>query len=284
MFHNYWIQVFGWWIVVELLRLFIASLILFAILLPSTAYGQLTEESPFFSGERLTYRVKWMFIRLGTVEITQQALDTSENRTYAITMHVQSAQGLPFINLDFTHQTHLASSPLHVFDEIITSSTGEKAITVYRHGGGYLSMSDSATGKPGRFEIIPIDTSCYDANSLLMFARLFVASGRNVQLPTVNDFAIGQTELNFHGRLEDIEVPAFDHSISCRAFQGDAKWVGTSFAGMSGEFRGWISNDRARVPLRAELKIALGSITLELESYLRPGWCPSNDSNIVKGN
>ena len=43
---------------------------------------------------------------------------------------------------------------------------------------------------------------------------------------------------------------------------------------MSGTFKGWISNDEAAVPVRAEVKILLGSLVIELEDFTREGWIP----------
>jgi proteasome assembly chaperone (PAC2) family protein len=57
-------------------------------------------------------------------------------------------------------------------------------------------------------------------------------------------------------------------------YVGLAKWTGASAAGLTGEFEGWISDDSAAIPILAEVKIALGSIWIELESWTRPGWSP----------
>ncbi|MBK9333544.1 MAG: hypothetical protein IPM96_14365 [Ignavibacteria bacterium] len=42
--------------------------------------------------------------------------------------------------------------------------------------------------------------------------------------------------------------------------------------GLSGEFAGWFSDDEARVPLKSQMNVIIGSVTLELNSYKRSGW------------
>ena len=39
-------------------------------------------------------------------------------------------------------------------------------------------------------------------------------------------------------------------------------------------FQGFFSDDEAAVPIRAEAKVIVGSIVVELEEWERPGWIP----------
>jgi hypothetical protein len=43
---------------------------------------------------------------------------------------------------------------------------------------------------------------------------------------------------------------------------------------LTGDFEGWFSNDEARVPILAKMKVILGSITIELMRWKRAGWTP----------
>ena len=94
-------------------------------------------------------------------------------------------------------------------------------------------------------------------------------------MPTLNECSVRETEINFTDEFEMMKVAACDTPVRCRRIDGNAKWVGNSFAGMKGPFIGWISDDSAAIPLKAELKIFLGSIVLELESTNRPDWRPN---------
>jgi hypothetical protein len=44
--------------------------------------------------------------------------------------------------------------------------------------------------------------------------------------------------------------------------------------GMTGEFTGWFSDDEAAVPIKGELKVLLGTVTVELIGWKRSGWSP----------
>jgi hypothetical protein len=87
----------------------------------------------------------------------------------------------------------------------------------------------------------------------------------------LNDYKVDPTEVSYAKATEEIEVDAFEAPRRCHLVSGIARWVGKSFAGMKGPFRGWITDDEAAIPLKAKVEIFLGSIVLELESYECPG-------------
>jgi hypothetical protein len=76
--------------------------------------------------------------------------------------------------------------------------------------------------------------------------------------------------LDFTPRLETVEVPAFHAPFRAIRFDGRAEWVLPTAAGMTGEFHGWLTQDEAAIPVKATVRIFLGSVTLELESFERP--------------
>ena len=51
--------------------------------------------------------------------------------------------------------------------------------------------------------------------------------------------------------------------------QGNAEFVG--IFGLTGEFSGWFWNDDARIPIVAKMQVIIGSVTIELMSWKRPG-------------
>jgi hypothetical protein len=74
-----------------------------------------------------------------------------------------------------------------------------------------------------------------------------------------------------------VEIDAVDYPIDVVGFEGNAEFVG--IFGLTGGFDGWFSNDEARVPIVAHMKVILGSVTLELMSWKRPGWTPPRANN-----
>jgi len=267
---NWW-RVLTLWILTEAFRIaisLIALAVVFTVQVPAQEEGT---RRPFQSGEVLQYKVKWSFIRLGTVVIRQELTNPDDPSTFCVRMTVRSAQGLPFINVHFINQTILWKYQPSVRTEMIVSGDDETVRTSYIYDStiGQVIMIDSAQGKLVRRESIPSAIPCFDALGLLMMARIFSGSGDTLSLATLNDYKISQTDIMFTDEVEHLDVDASETPIRCRRFEGNAQWEGSSFAGMTGAFRGWISDDEASVPVRAEVGIFLGSVVLELEQYER---------------
>jgi hypothetical protein len=63
-----------------------------------------------------------------------------------------------------------------------------------------------------------------------------------------------------------------DYPVDVVHFDGNMDFVG--IFGLTGGFEGWFSNDEARVPILAKMKVLIGSVTVELMKWTRPGWNP----------
>ncbi len=265
------------WLLTETLRYFLALLLVLGATSCLLAQPEHTG-SVFSPGEILQYKVRWGFVRLGTVVISQGFCDSAVTGARSITMDVHSAKGLPFINVHFVNQSLKSPTSLCVTEETITTGEDSSEQTTYRFNPAtntlYCSSRSAANGAATNDSLIT--RGCfYDALGLLMLARTFRTANSTIIAPTLNEFAVHETEMTFTNQFEDIEVTACDTPIRSRRIEGFARWVGNSFAGMKGPFTGWISDDEASIPLRAEIKIFLGSIVLELESTNRKDWRPN---------
>ena len=234
-------------------------------------------------GETLRYKVRWTFIRLGTVEIRQCEADTERPGMGNFVLTVKSASGLPFIDLDFTHTITAALQPLEVQTVTVQNNNDNHEKTTYSvdRTGQRVVVVDSCNGEEILCDTVSIADRCYEVLSLLFMARAQASSNGTAVVPTMVGRSVGETLLQFTGQTEEIDVPALDEPIEAYHFRGDARWVGSGFAGMQGEFRGWVSKDEAAVPLRGEVGIFLGSIVLELESFDRPSWPPLDTASVV---
>ena len=97
-------------------------------------------------------------------------------------------------------------------------------------------------------------------------------SGQSKTIPTLINEQKVTTRINFSGKREPVEVDAIDYPIDAVKFEGTADFVG--IFGLTGDFEGWFSNDEARVPIMAKMKVILGSVTIELMQWKRAGWTP----------
>jgi hypothetical protein len=257
-----------YWIAAMVLRYGLACIIVLTSIDAAFARQRNEDRRPFIAGEVLRYRVRWSVFRLGTVTIGQVTHDSGK---YIVEMTVRSSPSLPFIDVDFLNRTILCEQRQSITEEIITSGkTNEKTVYRYDATSHRILMEDSVEGERVRLDTLNWETECYDALGLLMYCRRFAGSGRSVSLPTLNDYRIGRTDVVYLNEPEEIEVLAFEGRRRCLKAAGFAHWVGKSFAGMKGPFRGWFTDDESAIPLKAEVEIFLGSIVLELESYQRP--------------
>jgi hypothetical protein len=254
-----------------------ARVMLAVLMLLLAAAQQSLAQEVFCAGEKLRYKVRWSFIRLGTLEVQQCATDSLRPGERRFTLSAKSAAGLPFIDVDI-EQTAVATLDASGFETVsVETRCGDHSKTVYlvERAAGRMIVVDSADGVFAKIDTVTIAERCYEAIGLLLVARMQASKNVTIVVPTIVDRSIGETILECSGKTEPIEVSAVDEPLEAFYVTGDARWVGSSFGGMKGQFCGWISRDEAAIPLRAELGIMLGSIVLELESIERPQWQPA---------
>jgi hypothetical protein len=255
----------------------------FLVLFYSATPAQNVHNIVFQDGEQLNYKVKWGFIRLGSITFTTSA-DTqySNPDLYRITMDVRSSSGLPFIDIEEINQA------------LVNESTGNSLQYYGRYRDGSdlheincfydasnreatYSLQDVTAEKCLKFTILRNVQPYFDGPSLFFYTRSSSRKNHVISLPTMIDGVIQKTRLEFTGDIEYIEVDAWPEPVRTRKYIGFAEWEGGTSAGLSGQFEGWISDDDSSVLLRAEVAVFLGSLNIELESYHRKGWVPPED-------
>jgi hypothetical protein len=245
----------------------------------NAAIGQSTwyQTSAFSDGEWLKYKVKWGFIGLGTVEVKKKKIETNGTVAYKVEMHARSAK-LPFINVFFVNEGYL--NPYQPTLQNFTLTSGKEATNIttyiYKPKSNMIEMKTVDKGRVVRYDSVRYKNAVYDALGIFMSMRCLSGSGFNISLQNIVEFKISQTHFNFSGRQGFLKIDAFPERKKALKFSGRADWVGSSWAGVSGPFHGWISDDSSAIPLKVQIKIFLGSITLELEEFSRD---PENSIN-----
>jgi hypothetical protein len=97
-------------------------------------------------------------------------------------------------------------------------------------------------------------------------------SKKSYKIPTVIMDEAVTTVINFQGVIGETEIDAVDYPVRTVYFNGDANWTG--IYGLTGRFEGWFSDDEARIPIKAKMKLYVGSATIELMSWKRGSWQP----------
>jgi hypothetical protein len=261
----------------RLLVLLVATL---AFSSPSRGEGPALQGSIIREGEVLQYKVKWTFFRLGTVTIkTVRDSSCRDAGDIKVIMTVESNPDLSFIWI-------------REFNEcIVDTRTIDSKVFHARHRNGetyteiwhvvdrpehrtYYRVMDKNTGHDLTSDTLQGVESFVEGPSLFLIARCLSQSSGTNNVPTLVGGKLSTTELTFSTGKELIDIGAVGSPVRVRKFVGMAHWKGGTEAGLEGEFAGWISDDDAAVPIAAEVKVLIGSIRLELESWSRTGWGP----------
>jgi len=238
----------------------------------SSVIGQSSwyQKTAFCDGEWLMYKVKWGFIRLGTIEVFQQKTKANGQVTFKVKMCARSAN-LPFINVFFVNEGYL--NPWKPTLQQFTLTSGKEATNittyVYNPDSELIEMKTIDDGQVVRCDSLRYNDTIYDALGIFMSMRCLSRSGFNITFNNIVEFKIAQTHFNFSGQQAQLKIAAFREKKCAVKFSGKADWVGNSWAGVTGPFYGWISNDSCAVPLKVKVKIFLGYITLELADFKR---------------
>lgn len=230
----------------------------------------------FVEGEDLVYNVRYGFIDLGQVRIkvvgTVRGKSSAAFEAKAI---IDSYPKVPFVDLHA------------VFESLIDSGMFSRRFIGRQKDNGQWDFSrydfdyplkrvlihvgtrDSVVVKR---DTLSIETAYHDGLSLFFYARAKLFSGLKVNVPAVIKEQKVSTFIDFKVERTSVDLDAVDYPVDVVRFDGNMEFVG--IFGLTGGFEGWFSNDEARIPIQAKMKVLIGSVTMELMKWTRPGWTP----------
>lgn len=235
-----------------------------------------SNKSFFYLGETLVYKVKLTFLRVGTITIKTAPYKNDADHI-KVSMLVESNPSIPFVDIREYNESVIDRESL-----MSCSFYG-----FYRNGSDEVKYTteysdESKTSVWKAFDVTNhhlIDSikinKCpryLDGPSLFFFTRANSNQIKVINVPTIIEGKIENTKFIFTGTKEEIEIDALDYPVMSTQYFGFADWEGGTSQSLSGEFMGWISNDEAAIPLYAEVKVLLGSLKIELESWKRGNW------------
>lgn len=238
------------------------------------------------AGEELRYKVKWQFFRLGTITVRTER-NPLDSLYYKVNILVESNPDLIFVKIRDNNEGLVNTLTMMSKQFYAVHQNNNERVEI-RHEYDeqnrrvFYSNTDLNSGKLLRADTLVNAEPYVEGPGLFFYTRWQSRSKQIVKIPTMASGQMAETMLDFtHGR-EYIEIDAFNEPIRTRKYKGFAGWQGATSAGFSGEFFGWVSDDEAAIPIRAEMKVLLGSIRLELEQWNRPGWNPPLYVEIAK--
>jgi hypothetical protein len=250
-----------------------------ASILPHPAPAQVQNvpaDRVFVDGEELVYNVRYGFIDLGQVRIRIEGiLREKASVAYQGKGIIDSYPKVPFVDLHA------------VYESVIDSGMFSRRFIGRQKENGQWDHSRYDFDYPGRRvlievatrdsvivkrDTIPIETPYHDGLSLFFFARAKLFSGLKVNVPTLIKEQKVNTYIDFKNEHTSVDLDAVDYPVDVVRFDGNMDFVG--IFGLTGGFEGWFSNDEARVPIQAKMKVLIGSVTVELMKWTRQGWNP----------
>ena len=222
------------------------------------------------------YNVRYGWFNLGQVRIRLLGpARREEHPVYNTRALIDSYRGVPFVDLHAVFESTVDSSAFsHLFvAKMKENDTWTFARYTFEYGRDrvLIDVGDRDT-MVARRETLAVASHYQDGLSLFFYARAQLLSGLSVDVPTLVKEKESTTHLDFTNKVTSVDIDAVDYPIDVVEFEGAAHFVG--IFGLTGDFEGWFSNDEARVPILAKMKVLIGSVTIELMEWKRPGWTP----------
>lgn len=252
---------------------------IFTVILFVNTYSNLFAQSLVLSeGEELTYVVYYGFIKLGEVKTNITHKNNVDGKEiYYSKSTMKSYSGVPLVSLNSTFESDMIFDGKNLYSirfKAIEIKEDATVITEYRfnYDSDFVSIKKEVNGKTELKENVKINHNVkfQDGLSLLYCARINSFTEDNFLIPVFMNESETSVNYYFNSVKEKIDVESAGKEIRSVRCNGVANFKGVF--GLSEDFAGWFSDDEARIPVKAQLNVLIGNITLELDSYKRKNW------------
>ncbi len=231
-----------------------------------------------YPGEELEYEVSFLGIKLGTIKMITEKTPTTLNgkKIYKMKALIDSRPGIPFVDLHSIYESWMDASATYSHQFTANTKKSENNWMFDKYVMDYentvINMEKYEDKKFISKKSISTPKKWNDGCSLFFTARQLLFAKRNIKIPTLVQEDTVFTTIAFTGKEESMDIDAVDYPIKTTYFNGEANWTG--IYGITGKFEGWFSTDDARVPIKAKMKLYVGSATIELVKWKRGTWQP----------
>lgn len=246
-----------------------------------TQYLSSDEPTAMQVGEELEYAVSYSFFSIGTISF--KILDKGIRNGRTVFKARAIIESNP--NLNWLKEVHIrfygeiddsVFSHYWISEDSSASGIDYQSLTFIYDDGELVyqkgKIFPSGERKIAKMDTIRIGGRGQDGLSLFFYARENARQKKQATVQVFIDDKEANAHINFQDKVEDVDIDAVDYPVKTVFLDGKADFVGV--AGMTGGFRGWFSNDAARIPMVARLNVWIGSIKVELKSWKRQGWQP----------
>jgi hypothetical protein len=218
-------------------------------------------------GEQLTYKVKFGFVKLGTVVMQTGTISNGMVNTH---LHFWTAS-VPFLNAQTTdnEQYYADDLSLHTLQERASNGNAKSYInSSYDRATKTLHYADEKTKSKVTQNVQPYD----DALGVLFNMRAWSgAVGHKYSFLIHTTTGVKSVTIDFSNETTDESVPAYTKKVHTRVLHGTMDLGNSAPLGANGSFTAYVTNDADAVPVRIDMSIAIGSISLVLDQIKRNG-------------
>jgi hypothetical protein len=247
------------------------------VLLLFSSNKTFSQSGVFSDGEELIYDVYYSFINIGWAKFNTTRVIGTKN-IYKCEAVLKSNEAVPFVNVDFYFISEIEVLDNYIRPLQFTSKEfkdGKASVLTYDFNYDSSYVYIKKTGYNGQLEYekrMPLTTVFQDGLSIFYFARFNFFSNKSVDVPVLINQDSSSIHIDYNTSKTDADIDEVDYDISSVYLEGNTKYE--FVFGLTGDFSGWFSNDAARIPVKAKLKVKIGNVTLELKGWKRQGWKP----------
>ncbi len=237
-------------------------------------YQSTAQGSGLKDGEELFYDVYYSFINIGYAKFTTKQSITDKN-VFTCSAILKSNDALPFVYVNYEFVSEMRVRNDSIIPQKFTAlefKEGKQSVLNYdfKYDSGFVTIFKK--GFDGSTEIdkkISLATIYQDGLSIFYCVRQKSMKKTDELIPVI--MYSDSSALLFRSQLkkETVDIAEYDDVASVKV---DGFEYFTAVFGLTGDFEAWFSDDAARVPLKAKLKVKIGNVTLELNNFKRKDW------------
>ncbi len=230
--------------------------------------------------EDMTFEASYLFFKVGSVRFLVVGKTMYDSLpAYHLRAYIDSYSGMPFVNFHAVYDTYADARNLRcIFNSKSQKDGGSWVYTttscdIDRKN---VEWEQSKDGKLLKRIDMPCNTSYTNGVSFIYYLReaCWNSGGRqsSLEIPIIDDTVRSEVGLTINEKEEPCDVAAFDFPLNSQRLSGRIDFVGTF--GVTGDFVGWMAADSSCLPLRAKVKVILGSVVVQLKEIKRDNWIP----------
>ncbi len=227
-------------------------------------------------GEKLVYKVRWSFVRLGTLQMhLTDTVRVKGQLLYKVDLKMDSNPVLIFVNLHNRYQC-LIDSLFRPVKYVVKEKNGDqknKMIYLFDYQKNtviWQVFDPKDSTKIIKQQLLKLDHYMYDGISLTYFARGNARENASFRVYSFFYARVGPVDMHFSAQPKNIYFKPLKRKFKTYQVQGMFHLKG--IAGVTGAYKGWFTHDDRRIPLGAQMKVFVGNVKVELEHWEK--WNP----------